>query len=28
VEPALQRLAAAWHTLDDAHPDTEPTAVA
>jgi DNA-binding transcriptional MocR family regulator len=28
VEPALDRLAAAWHTLDDAHPDTEPTAVA
>jgi DNA-binding transcriptional MocR family regulator len=33
VEPALDRLRAAWHTLDPAHPDaahadTEPTAVA
>jgi DNA-binding transcriptional MocR family regulator len=28
VEPALERLLAAWHTLDDAHPETEPTAVA
>jgi DNA-binding transcriptional MocR family regulator len=28
VEPALDRLAAAWHTLDDASPETEPTAVA
>jgi len=28
VDPALDRLAAAWHTLDEAHPDTEPVAVA
>jgi DNA-binding transcriptional MocR family regulator len=28
VEPALDRLLAAWHTLDEAHPETEPTAVA
>jgi DNA-binding transcriptional MocR family regulator len=28
VEPALERLLAAWHTLDEAHPDAEPTAVA
>ncbi len=28
VEPALDRLVAAWHTLDEAHPETEPTAVA
>lgn len=28
VEPALDRLATAWHTLDEAHPETEPTAVA
>ena len=28
VEPALDRLLAAWHTLDESHPETEPTAVA
>jgi DNA-binding transcriptional MocR family regulator len=28
VEPALDRLLAAWHTLDEGHPETEPTAVA
>jgi DNA-binding transcriptional MocR family regulator len=28
VGPALERLQAAWHTLDEAHPDTEPVAVA
>ena len=28
VEPALDRLVAAWHTLDESHPDTEPVAVA
>jgi len=28
VDPALDRLAAAWHTLDEAQPDTEPVAVA
>jgi DNA-binding transcriptional MocR family regulator len=28
VEPALQRLVTAWHTLDESHPETEPTAVA
>ena len=28
VEPALDRLLTAWHTLDEAHPETEPTAVA
>jgi DNA-binding transcriptional MocR family regulator len=28
VGPALERLAAAWQSLDDAHPETEPTAVA
>jgi len=28
VDPALDRLTAAWHTLDEAHPDTEPVAVA
>jgi DNA-binding transcriptional MocR family regulator len=28
VEPALERLAAAWHSLDEAVPDTEPVAVA
>ena len=28
VDPALDRLAAAWQTLDDAQPETEPTAVA
>ena len=28
AEPALDRLVAAWHTLDEAHPETEPTAVA
>jgi DNA-binding transcriptional MocR family regulator len=28
VEPALDRLVTAWHTLDEAHPETEPTAVA
>jgi DNA-binding transcriptional MocR family regulator len=28
VEPALDRLVAAWHTLDEAPPETEPGAVA
>jgi DNA-binding transcriptional MocR family regulator len=28
VAPALDRLAAGWHTLDDAHPETDPVAVA
>jgi len=28
VEPALDRLVAAWHTLDESHPETEPVAVA
>jgi DNA-binding transcriptional MocR family regulator len=28
VEPALERLLTAWHTLDEVHPETEPTAVA
>jgi DNA-binding transcriptional MocR family regulator len=28
VEPALERLLAAWHTLDESHPETEPVAVA
>ena len=28
VEPALERLVTAWHTLDEAHIETEPVAVA
>ena len=28
VEPALDRLVAAWHTLDESHPEIEPVAVA
>jgi hypothetical protein len=28
VAPALERLLAAWHTLDESHPETEPVAVA
>lgn len=28
VGPALDRLLAGWHTLDESHPDTEPVAVA
>ena len=28
VEPALDRLRAAWQTLDEGHPETEPVAVA
>ena len=28
VDPALDRLQAAWHTLDESHPETEPVAVA
>jgi DNA-binding transcriptional MocR family regulator len=28
VDPAIERLQAAWHTLDESHPDIEPVAVA